>query len=60
MTSSRCKSTDVKLCILSYLHFEYMHLYKLQALVYDILSPTTAIADYAMGLEKLSANRTVI
>ena len=26
---------------------------KLQALVYDILPPTTAIADYAMGLEKL-------
>ena len=29
---------------------------KLQALVYDILPPTTAIADYAIGLEKLSAN----
>ena len=29
---------------------------KLQSLVYDILPPTTAIADYAIGLEKLSAN----
>ena len=29
---------------------------KLQAGVYDILSPTTAIVDYAVGLEKLSAN----
>ena len=29
---------------------------KLQALVYDILPPTTDIADYAIGLEKLSAN----
>ena len=29
---------------------------KLQALVYDILPPTTAINDYAIGLEKLSAN----
>ena len=29
---------------------------KLQALVYDIRSPTTAIVDYAIGLEKLSAN----
>ena len=29
---------------------------KLQALVYDILPPSTAIADYAIGLEKLSAN----
>ena len=29
---------------------------KLQALVYDILPPTTAIVDYAIGLEKLSAN----
>ena len=28
----------------------------LQALVYDILPPTTAITDYAIGLEKLSAN----
>ena len=31
--------------------------YKLQALVYDILPPTTAIVDYATGLEKLSANK---
>ena len=29
---------------------------KLQALVYDILPSTTAIVDYAIGLEKLSAN----
>ena len=29
---------------------------KLQALVYDIVPPTTAILDYAIGLEKLSAN----
>ena len=29
---------------------------KLQALVYDILPPTTAMVDYAIGLEKLSAN----
>ena len=29
---------------------------KLQALVYDILPPTTAIVDYAIGLEKLSVN----
>ena len=29
---------------------------KLQALVYDILPPTIAIVDYAIGLEKLSAN----
>ena len=27
---------------------------KFQALVYDILPPTTAIADYAIGLENLS------
>ena len=37
-----------------------MYLYKLQALVYDILPPTTAIADYAIGLEKLSANEQFI
>ena len=30
--------------------------YRLQALVYDILPPTTAITDYAIGLRKLSAN----
>ena len=30
---------------------------KLQALVYDILPPTTAIVDYVIGLEKLSANQ---
>ena len=30
---------------------------RLQALVYDILPPTTAIVDYATGLEKLSANK---
>ena len=29
---------------------------KLQALVYHILPPTTAIIDYAIGLGKLSAN----
>ena len=29
---------------------------KLHILVYDILPPTTAIVDYATGLEKLSAN----
>ena len=29
---------------------------KLQALIYDSLPPTTAIIDYAIGLEKLSAN----
>jgi len=29
---------------------------KLQALVYNILPSTTAIVDYAMGLEKLSVN----
>ena len=27
---------------------------KLLALVYDITSPTTALADYAIGFEKLS------
>ena len=31
-------------------------LIKPQALVYNITPPTTAIADYAIGLEKLSAN----
>ena len=30
--------------------------YKLQALVYDILPSTTAIVDYAIGFEKMSAN----
>ena len=29
---------------------------RLQALIYDIHPPTTAIADYAIGLEKQSAN----
>ena len=29
---------------------------KLQALVYDILPPTTAITDYDIGLGKLPAN----
>ena len=29
---------------------------KLQAMVYDILPPTTVIIDYAIGLRKLSAN----
>ena len=29
---------------------------KLQALVYDILPPTSATVDYAIGLEKLSSN----
>ena len=29
---------------------------QLQALVYDILPPTTAIVYYARGLEKLAAN----
>ena len=29
---------------------------KLQALVYDVLPPATVIVDYAIGLEKLSAN----
>ena len=29
---------------------------KLQALVYDILPPTTPITDYAIGLKKPSAN----
>ena len=29
---------------------------KLQALVYDILPPTTAMTGYAIGLRKLSAN----
>ena len=31
---------------------------KLQALVYDILPPTTAITDYTIGLEKLSDQLT--
>ena len=30
--------------------------YKLQVLVYDSLTPTTATVDDAIGLEKLSAN----
>ena len=30
---------------------------KLQALVYDILPPTTAVTDYAIVIENLSANR---
>ena len=34
----------------------YCRRYRLQALVYDILPSTTAITDYAIGLEKLSAN----
>ena len=36
----------------------YIHLFtaKLQALVYDILPPTIAITDYAIGLKKLLAN----
>ena len=29
---------------------------KLQALVYDILPPTSAIVDYAIGLGKLTSN----
>ena len=29
---------------------------KLQSLVYDSLPPTSAIVDYAIGLQKLSAN----
>ena len=29
---------------------------KLQAQVYDILPPTTAVVDYVIGVEKLSAN----
>ena len=29
---------------------------KLQALVYDILPPASAIFDYAIGIEELSAN----
>ena len=36
--------------------FAWLTACKLQALVHDILSSTTAIADYAIGLEKLSAN----
>ena len=32
---------------------------KLQALVYDILPRNTAVIDYAIGLEKLSANKQV-
>ena len=32
------------------------HTPKLHALVYEITPPTTAIIDYATGLEKLSAN----
>ena len=36
--------------------YYYYYLHKLQALVYDILPPATAIVDYAIGLEKLSAN----
>ena len=28
----------------------------IQALVYDIFPPTSAVADYVTGLEKLSAN----
>ena len=32
---------------------------KLQALVYNSLPPTTVITDYAIGLEKLSANGKV-
>ena len=30
---------------------------KLQALVYDFLPPTTAIVDYTIGTQKLSANK---
>ena len=33
--------------------------HKLQALVYDILPSTSAVVDYAIGLEKLSANKKV-
>ena len=32
---------------------------RLQALVYDILPPATAIVDYITGLEKLPANEQV-
>jgi len=31
-----------------------------QALVYDILPPTTVITDYTIGLEKLSANGQIL
>ena len=30
--------------------------HQLQALIYDVLPPTTAVTDYAIGLERLSAN----
>ena len=36
--------------------FALLCLPKLQALVYGVLHPTTAIGDYAIGLEELSAN----
>jgi len=37
-------------------HHVYFTYGILQALVYDILPSTIAIVDYAIGLEKLSAN----
>ena len=52
-----------RLCVTSWLHVPLQHLPnpslqdKLQALVYDsFLQPVTGIVDYAIGLEKLSAN----
>ena len=47
MHSGRANQTEVVLAA------------KLQALVYDILPPSTAILDYAIGLEKPSANEQI-
>ena len=47
MHSGRANQTEVVLAA------------KLQALVYDILPPSTAIVDYAIGLEKPSANEQI-
>ena len=47
MHSGRAKQTEVVLAA------------KLQALVYDILPPSTALLDYAIGLENPSANEQI-
>ena len=47
---------DGHFAYLKTLDFYFKGVSKLQVLVYDILPPTSAIVDYAIGLEKLSAN----
>ena len=49
-SSTQCFYASASVCLLM---FTYP---KLQSLVYDSLPSTTAIVDYVIGLEKLSAN----